>query len=133
MAPARAVAALNLGKEKISLGLKQTRPNPFETYRKGVSVSGTITQVTDQGALLEIEPGVEGYIPLAEASMDKTDSAKKIFKEGDRVEAKVINVEPKERKIQLSVRRLDQELQRQAVKKYSANSPRPNLGDLLDT
>ena len=127
------VLDINLGKEKISLGLKQTRPNPFETYRKGVSVSGTITQVTDQGALLEIEPGVEGYIPLAEASMDKTDSAKKIFKEGDRVEAKVINVEPKERKIQLSVRRLDQELQRQAVKKYSATSPRPNLGDLLDT
>ncbi|OGR87402.1 MAG: hypothetical protein A3A86_00220 [Elusimicrobia bacterium RIFCSPLOWO2_01_FULL_60_11] len=120
-------------KEKISFGLKQVKPNPFETYRKGAVVSGTITQVTDLGALLEIEPGLEGYIPVSEASMERVDSAKNVFKTGDSVEAKVMNIEPKERKIQLSVRRLDQELQRQAVKKYSAHSPRPNLGDLLDS
>lgn len=127
------VLEINPEKEKISFGLKQVKPNPFETYRKGAKVSGTITQVTDQGALLEIEPDLEGYIPVSEASMERVDSAKNVFKVGDSVEAKVMNVEPKERKIQLSVRRLDQELQRQAVKKYSAHSPRPSLGDLLDS
>lgn len=127
------VLEVNPEKEKISFGLKQVKPNPFETYRKGAKVSGAITQVTDQGAFLEIEPDLEGYIPVSEASMERVDSAKNVFKVGDSVEAKVMNVEPKERKIQLSVRRLDQELQRQAVKKYSAHSPRPNLGDLLDS
>ncbi len=120
-------------KEKISLGIKQLKPNPYETYKKGSHVTGKITQVTDQGALMMIEPDLEGYIPVSEVSMEKVDSAKKVLKEGDDAEAKVTLVDVKERKIQLSIRQLDQELQRQAVKKYSAKVPRPKLGEILDS
>jgi len=118
--------------EKISFGIKQMKPNPFETYRKGFKVSGSITQVTDQGAHLEIEPDLEGYIPLSEVSIERVDSAKKVFKIGDTAEAKVIAVDAKNRRIQLSVRSIEQDQHRQAVKKYSAHLPRPNLGELLD-
>ncbi len=127
------VLEINPDKEKIAFGLKQMKQNPYETYKKGAHVSGKITQVTDQGALMEIEKDLEGYIPLSETSMEKVDSAKKVLKEGDLVEAKVMNVDPKERKLQVSIRQLDQELQRQAVKKYSAKIPRPKLGELFDS
>jgi small subunit ribosomal protein S1 len=126
------ILEINPGKEKISFGLKQIKPDPFETYRKGAKVAGTITQAADSGAFLLIEPDLEGYIPVSEASLERVDSAAKVFKVGDTVEAKIMNVDPKERKIQLSVRRLEQELERQAVKKYSAHLPRPSLGDFLE-
>ena len=82
--------------------------------------------------MVALETDVEAFIPASETSMDKTEKPSDVLAVGDTVEAKVLFVDPKERRITLSVKQLDRELQKAAVKKYSAHNPRPNLGDLFE-
>ena len=126
------ILEIDPAKEKISFGIKQLKPNPYETYKKGARVSGPVTQVTAAGALVQIEPDLEGFVPAREISQEKAEQPKLSLSVGDKVEAKVILVNLKEKKIQLSIRQLEQELERAAVKKYSKSVPRPNLGELLE-
>lgn len=122
--------------EKISFGIKQLKPNPYETYAKGNRLTVTITQVTEAGAVAEIEPGLEGFLPRSEISneqREKIEQPGSLLSVGDKVDAQVIAVDPKERKISLSIKKLEMELQRAAAKKYSAKTPRPKLGELLDS
>lgn len=127
------VLDIDADKEKISLGLKQTTPNPYEIYSRGKKVAGTVKQVTESGAVVELEHEAEGFIPRSEASTERFDKLADILAVGARVEAKVIAVDAKERKISLSVKQLDLELQRAAERKYSGKTPRPKLGELFES
>jgi small subunit ribosomal protein S1 len=96
-------------KRRVALGLKQLLPHPWEQvggkYTTGERVRGTVTRVTDFGAFVELEPGVEGLIHLSEMSWSK--KARKpsdVVKPGDSVEAVVLNVNPAERRISLGLR-----------------------------
>lgn len=127
------VLEIDSTKEKISFGLKQLKANPYEAYSKGKRVAGAITEVNDSGAVVEIEPELEGFIPRSEISSERFERPSDVLTVGEKVEAKVILVDPKERKINLSIRQLELDLQRAAEKKYSAKNPRPKLGELLDS
>ena len=127
------VLEINDEKEKISFGIKQLKQNPFEIYSKGARVSGSVIQIGDAGIAIEIEPEIEGFIPASEISAQKVEKSANILSIGDKVEAKVIHVDAKDKKINLSIKQLDQDLQRAAVKKYSGEIPLPNLGELLDS
>lgn len=118
-------------KEKISLGLKQLKTNPFEAYHKGKMVKAKVTQINDAGAVIDIEPEVEGFVPYAEISSEKFEKIADVLQVGQEVEGKVVLVDPKERRIHVSIRQLERELQRAAVKKYSGRTGGPQLGDLL--
>ena len=96
-------------KRRIGLGLKQLQPHPWEQvgekFKTGDRVRGTVTRVTDFGAFVELEPGVEGLIHLSEISWSKT--ARKpsdVVKPGDSVEAVVLHVSPGERRISLGLK-----------------------------
>jgi small subunit ribosomal protein S1 len=96
-------------KRRIGLGLKQLLPHPWEQvgekYKTGERVPGTVTRVTDFGAFVELEPGVEGLIHLSEMSWSK--KARKpsdVVKPGDSVEAVVLHVSPGERRISLGLK-----------------------------
>jgi len=96
-------------KRRIGLGLKQLQPHPWEQvgekYKTGDRVRGTVTRVTDFGAFVELEPGVEGLIHLSEMSWSK--KARKpsdVVKPGDSVEAVVLHVNPGERRISLGLK-----------------------------
>ena len=96
-------------KRRIALGLKQLQPHPWEQigekYKTGDRVRGTVTRVTDFGAFVELEPGVEGLIHLSEMSWSK--KARKpsdVVKPGDSVEAAVLHVNPGERRISLGLK-----------------------------
>lgn len=124
---------VNVKEEKISFGLRQIKPNPYEIYVKGTRVSGKITQIIDSGALMEIEPDMEGFIPRSEISQTKIKHPSEVLSIGEQVEAKVTQVDAKERKINLSIKRLELDLQRDAERKYSDQMSRPKLGELLDS
>jgi small subunit ribosomal protein S1 len=94
---------------KISLGLKQLEPEPWETaasrYLPGARVAGTVVRLTDFGAFVEIEPGVEGLIHVSEISWNKkVRHPKDMLKVGERVEAVILSVKPEERRIALGLK-----------------------------
>ena len=123
--------------ERFSLGIKQLEQDPWEDipnrYQVGTKVTGTITNVTDFGIFVELEEGIEGLIHVSEISQDKIKTPVGMYNEGDPVTAKVVSISRRERKIGLSLRRLDDESDRSVYSEY-VNSPQAatsNLGELL--
>lgn len=95
--------------KKISLGLKQLQPEPWETaparYATGQRVTGSVTRVTDFGAFVELEPGVEGMIHISEMSWaKKVRHPSDLVKPGDRVDAVVLSIKPEEKRIALGLK-----------------------------
>jgi small subunit ribosomal protein S1 len=95
--------------KKISLGLKQLQPEPWETapekYTVGQRVAGTVTRLTDFGAFVEMEPGVEGLIHISEMSWGKkVRHPSDVLKQGDTVDAMILGIKPEERRISLGLK-----------------------------
>jgi small subunit ribosomal protein S1 len=92
---------------KITLGLKQLTPSPWETaaqkYSRGTLVPGKVTRIMDFGAFVELEPGIEGLIHISELSPNRVRRVADIVKPGQDVEVRVLKVEPEDRKIALSL------------------------------
>jgi small subunit ribosomal protein S1 len=94
---------------KISLGLKQLQPEPWETatqrYQVDQRISGAVTRVTDFGAFVELEPGIEGLIHVSEMSWGKkVRIASDILKPGERVDAVILAIQPEQRRISLGLK-----------------------------
>jgi len=94
---------------KISLGLKQLQPEPWETalerYQPGQRISGAVTRVAEFGAFVELEPGIEGLIHVSEMSWGKkVRIAADILKPGERVDAVILSIKPEERRISLGLK-----------------------------
>ncbi|MEE9419685.1 MAG: 30S ribosomal protein S1, partial [Desulfatiglandaceae bacterium] len=130
---------LNIDKdsERFSLGIKQLTPDPWDEipdrYKPGTRVTGTVTNVTDFGLFLELEEGIEGLIHLSEISTDKRGNPLSRFQVDDVIQAKVINISRKDKKIGLSIRRLDESSEKEILKSYLNNRQEAtsNLGELL--
>ena len=95
--------------KKISLGLKQLQPEPWETaparYQPGQRVTGEVTRLMDFGAFVEIEPGLEGLIHISEMSWaKKVRHPSDLLKQGDRVDAVILSVKPEEKRIALGLK-----------------------------
>ncbi|MBV1717143.1 MAG: 30S ribosomal protein S1 [Desulfarculus sp.] len=123
--------------ERFSLGIKQLEGDPWEEipnkYRVNTRVNGVITNVTDFGLFVELEEGVEGLVHVSEISEDKIKTPVGMFNVDDVIEAKVVSVNRRERKIGLSMRRMDEEAERQVYSEYvnSTQAATSNLGALL--
>ena len=101
-------------KKRISLGLKQLQPHPWEVLseeiKEGSVVKGRIVNIEDYGAFLEIQPGVEGLIHVSEVSWSNQPiNAREFFKLGQEYEAKVVTIDREDRKMSLSVKQLSQD------------------------
>ncbi|MBI4764216.1 MAG: 30S ribosomal protein S1 [Deltaproteobacteria bacterium] len=131
------VLHIDKDQERFSLGVKQLEPDPWEEipkkYPTGAMVNGVITNVTDFGIFVEIEEGVEGLVHVSEVSKDKIKTPVGLYKVGDTITAKVINVAKKERRIGLSIRRAKKEEDQTLIKEYlnTSKEASSNLGDLL--
>ncbi|MCB2227424.1 MAG: 30S ribosomal protein S1 [Desulfarculaceae bacterium] len=123
--------------ERFSLGIKQLEGDPWEEiptkYQVGTRVQGVITNVTDFGLFVELEEGVEGLVHVSEISEEKIKTPVGMYNVGDTIDAKVVSVNRRERKIGLSMRRLDEEADRQVYSEYvnSTQAATSNLGALL--
>ena len=98
-------------RKRVSLGLKQLTPHPWDEvemkYPIGVTVEGTVVSLTNYGAFIEIEPGVEGLIHVSEISWTRhIKNPSEEYSMGHKVEAKVISIDSEERKISLGVKQL---------------------------
>src|SRR6266481_551825 len=98
-------------RERVSLGYKQLLPDPWETIEErfplGTRITGKIASVTDYGAFVELEPGVEGLVHVSEMSWSKrVKHPSKIVNPGDTVEVEVLNVDPKARRISLGMKQV---------------------------
>jgi small subunit ribosomal protein S1 len=105
------ILKLDKSKEKLSLGYKQLIPDPWsavvELYPVGARVQGKISSVTDYGAFVELEPGVEGLVHVSEMSWSKRAPSPKTFlKSGEEVEVQVLGVDTDDRRISLGMRQL---------------------------
>ncbi len=106
------VLKFDRSKERVSLGIKQLEPDPWETvverYAINSRVIGRVVNVTDYGAFVELEPGVEGLIHISEMTWSRRmKHPSKVVKPGDQVEAVVLEVHPKERRISLGLKQLE--------------------------
>jgi small subunit ribosomal protein S1 len=123
--------------ERFSLGIKQLEPDPWDEiprkYAAGTIVSGVITNVTDFGVFVELEEGIEGLVHVSEVSKEKIKTPVGLFKIGELLTAKVININKKDRRIGLSIRRAKKDEDQQYMKDYlnTSREASSNLGDLL--
>ncbi len=113
--------------KKISLGLKQLEPEPWATvparYVTGQRVTGSVTRLTDFGAFVELEPGVEGMIHISEMSWaKKVRHPEDLLKRGDRVDAVVLSVKPEEKRIALGLKQTLADPWLEAAGKFPAGS-----------
>jgi small subunit ribosomal protein S1 len=95
--------------KKLSLGLKQLQPEPWESaptkYQVGQRITGAVTRLADFGAFVEIEPGVEGLIHISEMSWGKKiHHPSDVLKQGDTVDAVILGIKPEERRISLGLK-----------------------------
>jgi small subunit ribosomal protein S1 len=106
------VLKFDRAKERVSLGMKQLEPDPWESvaerYPVNARVLGRVVNVTDYGAFVELEPGIEGLIHISEMTWSRRmKHPSKVVKPNDQVEAVVLEVHPKERRISLGLKQLE--------------------------
>ncbi len=119
-------------KKRISLGLKQLTPHPWEVLgmdiTEGSIVKGKIVNVEDYGAFLEVSPGVEGLIHVTEVSWSNQPvAAREFFKIDQEYEAKVVTIDREERKMSLSLKQLQEDPWNEIEEKYPVNSRHTGL------
>ncbi len=110
-------------KKRVSLGLKQLTPDPWEnveeSYPEGIKISGKIVSMTNYGVFIEIEPGIEGLLHVSEMSWARQGkNPSEMFSLGDEVEAIVLTVDTEERKIGLGAKQLQGDPWDQIEEKY---------------
>ncbi len=133
------VLAIDVERERISLGIKQMEGDPFggfaSSHEKGAVVTGTVKSLDAKGATIALEGDVEAYLKASEVSADRVEDIRTHLKEGDSVTAVIINVDRKNRGINLSIKALNKTEDNAAMQKLSsesnANAGTTNLGALL--
>ncbi|GAB4117595.1 MAG: 30S ribosomal protein S1 [Sideroxydans sp.] len=133
------VLAIDVERERISLGIKQLEGDPFGGFvtghDKGDIVTGTVKSLDAKGAVVMLEGDVEAYLKASEVSVDRVEDIRNHLKEGDTVKAVIINVDRKNRGINLSIKAMDKADTAAAMQKFAAEntnvSGSTNLGALL--
>jgi small subunit ribosomal protein S1 len=134
------VLSIDVERERISLGVKQLEGDPFTNFiashEKNSVVTGTVRSVDAKGAVVDIGGGVEGYLRASEFSRDRVEDLRALLKEADTVQAMIINVDRKNRSINLSVKAKDLSEETEAMKQLrtenaAASAGATNLGALL--
>ncbi|QUX92411.1 30S ribosomal protein S1 [Marinomonas sp. A3A] len=134
------VLSIDAERERISLGVKQLEEDPFLAFvaenDKGTIVNGTVSEVDAKGAVVVLAEGVEATLKVSEISRERIEDATTALKEGDKVEAAIINVDRKARTITLSIKQKDATEEKAALKSHSekqqaeTNGP-TTIGDLI--
>jgi len=133
------VLSIDVERERISLGVKQLEGDPYSnfiaTHDKGALVAGTVKSVDAKGAVIALGGDMEGYLRASEVSRDRVEDARTHLKEGDSVQAMIINIDRKNRSVNLSIKARDAAEQDAAMKKLqseaAASTGSTNLGALL--
>jgi small subunit ribosomal protein S1 len=133
------VLGIEVEQERVSLGIKQAMPDPWDTvaqrYPINTRVTGIVSSVADFGVFVEIEEGIEGLIHISQLSNERVDKPSSLFKVGDKVEALVVQADTRERRIGLSIKALRQHEEREEMQAYlkrEHEGARFSLEDILN-
>ncbi len=121
------VLKLDQQRGRISLGMKQLKPDPWTlveaNYRAGATLDGRVTRLADFGAFVELEPGIEGLIPMSEMSWtQRVRHPRDVVNPGDSTRVQVLSVDPAKRRISLSLRALTEDPWKAVSDKFPADS-----------
>ncbi len=129
------VLDVDVDKERVSLGIKQLGADPFagstENLKKGDVVTCTVHQVVDNGIEVQIGDGAIGFIRKAELSRDRSEQQPSRFAVGEKVDARITAIDPKTRKIALSIKQREIAEEKEAVAEYGSTESGASLGDIL--
>jgi len=131
------VLSIDTENQRVSLGLKQIEPDPWlqvsEKYKVGSTIRGEVVNLTEFGAFVRLEEGVEGLIHISELDERHVETPDEIVSEGDVLNLKVISIDGIERRIGLSLRAYKQEQERTSIKRYleEQEGEGPTLGALI--
>ena len=130
------VLDVDVEKERISLGIKQLAGDPMtgDTYRKGQTVTVTVTEITSGG--IEVKFGEDAapmtaFIRKSDLSRDRADQRPERFAVGDRLDAQIANIDKAARRVSLSVKALEMAEEKEAIEKFGASDSGASLGDIL--
>ena len=126
------VLAIDVERERISLGIKQLDVDPFTSFTtlndRGAIVAGKVKSVDARGAEIQLNDDVTGYLRASEISRDRVEDARNVLKDGEDVSVMIINVDRKMRSIQLSIKAKDQADQQEAMSRLAQTSEREHAG-----
>ena len=125
------VLKIDSDNQKLSLGIKQLTPNPWDTFfashQTGEVLEGTVTRITDFGAFVEVSEGVEGLVHVSEISQEGDSSSKNRVAAGNKVSVKILRMDPLEKRIALSVKAAAEDSDEQDLKSYRESSPSSSI------
>jgi small subunit ribosomal protein S1 len=111
--------------ERFSLGIKQLQTDPWKTvserYEVGKEITGTVTNLTDFGVFVELEEGIEGLVHVSEISKEKIKTPVGMYNNGDIITARIMNINSDERRIGLSIKRLEMDDEQSLLNDYVSN------------
>ena len=126
------VLAVDVERERISLGIKQLDTDPFTSFTtlndRGAVVNGKVKTVDPRGAEVQLNEDVMGYLRASEIGRDRVEDARNVLKEGDDVEVMIINIDRKTRNIQLSIKAKDNVEQQEAMQRLNQSNDRETAG-----
>jgi small subunit ribosomal protein S1 len=128
------VLDIDVEKERISLGIKQLANDPFQSLgdlKKGSVVTCTVAAVDPKGITVSVGDGVQGYIRRTELSRDRDEQRPDRFSIGDKLDAKIVTIDGKARKLTLSVKAREMEEDRKAMEQFGSTDSGASLGDIL--
>ena len=128
------VTDIDVEKERISLSIKALERDPFDevskTIKKGSNLTAVVLKVDEAGIEVDCD-GVKGFIKRSDLSRDRNEQRPERFSEGDKVDAKVVNLDKASRKFNLSIKALELAEEKEAVEQYGSTDSGASLGDIL--
>lgn len=123
-------------KERVALGIKQLTEDPFKGagtggFAKGAVVTGTVSEITSGGIEVAIDGNMKGFIKKADLSRERSEQRPDRFAVGEKIDAKITNIDQKTRKLTLSIKAREIDEDKQAMKEYGSTESGASLGDIL--
>jgi len=129
------VLDVDVSKERISLGIKQLTEDPFEgatgELKRGSRVTCTVTEIKDNGLVVTVGEGAEAFIRKGDISRDRSEQRPERYAVGDKVDARVTNIDKSGRNISVSIKSLEIADEKEAVAQYGSSDSGASLGDIL--
>ena len=126
---------INVKKKKISLGLKQTEPDPWEKlleeYQIGNRISGRVEQITNFGVFVNLAPGVDGFIHVSQLDKEYISHPEMITSVGTQIEAEIVEIDQEKRRIRLSIRQLKEKDGKEQTSRTSVQEDEMLIGDFV--
>ncbi len=134
------ILAIDIEKERISLGVKQLSEAPanaekggeeFTDVQKGATVTCTVTEIHDDGITVKVADDITSFIKKSEIARERQDQRPDRFAVGDRVDVKVVSVDKSTRKVGVSIKALEMDDHKKAISEYGSENSGASLGDIL--